>query len=67
MSVHVSSPQVFGLAKPSGTHDVSGIGDKAYCTSLAGVYVLRGTTELIVSARTCAQAEALARIALSRL
>jgi hypothetical protein len=46
---------------------VSGLGDKAYCQIGSLVWVLRGSQELGVSASTCAQAAALARIALSRL
>jgi hypothetical protein len=67
VSVHPSSPQTFGIAKPSGTQAISGLGDRAYCQIGSLVWVLRGSEELGVSARTCAQAAALARIALTRL
>ena len=67
VSVHPSSPQTFGIAKPSGTQAISGLGDRAYCQISSLVWVLRGSQELGVSASTCAQAVALARIALTRL
>jgi hypothetical protein len=67
VSVHQSSPQTFGIAKPSGTQAISGLGDRAYCEIGSLVWVLKGSQELGVSASTCAQAAALARIALTRL
>lgn len=67
VSVHPADARTFGLGEPAGSKVVSGLGQKAYCTSLGLMWVLKGNVELGVSARTCAQAAALARIALPRL
>jgi hypothetical protein len=67
VAVHPTDARTFGLGLPAGSKAVSGLGEKAYCTQVGLVWVLKGTVELGVSAHTCSQAEALARVALPRL
>jgi hypothetical protein len=67
ISVHPSAATVFGIGRPAGSTTISGLGDAAYCDTLSLVWVLKGDVELGVSARTCAQAVALAKIALPRI
>ncbi len=50
-------PQTFGIAKPSGTQAISGLGDRAYCQISSLVWVLRGSEELGVSAPKALVAE----------
>jgi hypothetical protein len=69
VSISVHSPassQSLSLIRPQDAKNVSGLGSEAYCSGLL-LAVLSGTNMIEVSAPNCAQAEALARIALPRV
>jgi hypothetical protein len=69
VSISVHSPasaQSMSLIRPADAKNVSGLGSQAYCSSVL-LAVLSGSNMVDVTASNCAQAEALARIALPRL
>jgi len=69
VSISVHSPasaQSMNLVRPADAKNVPGLGSQAYCSTVL-LAVLSGTNMIQVSAPDCAQAEALARIALPRL
>ena len=69
VSISVHSPasaQSMNLVRPGDAVNVTGLGNEAYCSKIL-LAVLSGSDMVQVSAPDCAQAEALARIALPRL
>ena len=69
VSISVHSPasaQSMSLIRPAAAKSISGLGSEAYCSGLL-LAVLSGSNMVEVTAANCAQAEALARIALPRL